>query len=158
MTRTQVELEDRLAVTDLLAGYCHAMDACRSDLCIRLFADDAILDTPVGRAQGRAAILAWIEGRFALRPKDFQVGHHLLNPLLAPVDANRIRVRSMLLYTRQSLEENGRSELLSTGIYEDEMTRTGEGWRFARRKWTLKAPLDDVYFGAIGRRSGDPIA
>jgi hypothetical protein len=150
MTQANLGLDDRMAITDLLAAYCHAMDASRADLCIQLFAKDAILETPVGNAVGRDAILAWIDGRLALRPSGFQVGHYLLNPLFARTSATRARVRSMLLYTRQSLEENGRSELLSTGIYEDEVEKTSEGWRFVRRCWQLRTPLEAVYFGSIG--------
>lgn len=150
MSRAPIDLEDRMAITDLLAAYCHAMDAARADLAIRLFADDAFLETPVGNAAGRAAILAWIEGRLSIRSSAHQVGHYLLNPLFARTSEARIRVRSMLLYTRQSLEENGRSELLSTGIYEDEVERSREGWRFARRCWQLRTPLEDVYFSAFG--------
>ncbi|MEZ4282607.1 MAG: nuclear transport factor 2 family protein [Myxococcota bacterium] len=149
MSRAPIDLEERMAITDLLAAYCHAMDAARADLAIRLFADDAVLETPVGNATGRAAILAWIEGRLALRSSAHQVGHYLLNPLFARTSEARIRVRSMLLYTRQSLEENGRSELLSTGIYEDVVERSSAGWRFARRCWQLRTPLEDGYFSAF---------
>lgn len=149
MSRAPIDLEERMAITDLLAAYCHAMDAARADLAIRLFADDAVLETPVGNATGRAAILAWIEGRLALRSSAHQVGHYLLNPLFARTSEARIRVRSMLLYTRQSLEENGRSELLSTGIYEDVVERSSAGWRFTRRCWQLRTPLEDGYFSAF---------
>ncbi len=150
MSRAPIDLEDRMAITDLLAAYCHAMDASRADLAIRLFADDAILETPVGNATGRAAVLAWIEGRLALRSSVHQVGHYLLNPLFASTSDSQVRVRSMLLYTRQSLEENGRSELLSTGIYEDEVGKSRAGWRFVRRCWQLRTALEDVYFSAFG--------
>jgi hypothetical protein len=146
MPRMNLDLDERMAITDLLSAYCHAMDAARADLCIRLFAEEATLETPVGHAVGRAAILAWIEGRLALRPSGFQVGHYLLNPLFARTGANRVRVRSQLLYTRQSLEENGRSELLSTGIYEDEVERSSDAWWFTRRCWQLRTPLDVLYF------------
>lgn len=149
MTPARIDIDDRIAITDLLAAYCHAMDASRADLAIHLFADDATLETPVGRATGRAAILAWIEGRLALRSSAHQVGHYLLNPLIARTSQTHIRVRSMLLYTRQSLEENGRSELLSTGIYEDEVEKTGGAWRFTRRCWQLRTPLEDVYFAGF---------
>lgn len=146
MNPHSINLEDRLAIGDLLAGYCHAMDASRADLCIELFAKNAILETPVGNAEGLDAILAWIEGRLALRSSEYQVGHYLLNPLFAAQSPTRIRVRSMLLYTRQSVEENGASELLSTGIYEDEVEKTAAGWRFLSRRWSLTQPLEDVYF------------
>ena len=138
-----------MAITELLAADGHAMDASRADLCIRLFAPDAILVTPVGEAVGRDAILAWIEGRLALRPSGFQVGHYLLNPLFARTSPTRARVRSLLLYTRQAIEENGRSELLSTGIYEDEVEQSAEGWRFMKRCWQLRIPIDDAYHGSF---------
>ena len=150
MTALDLELADRLAIHELLAGYCHAMDAASAELAIALFADDAVLETPVGQAEGRAAILAWIEERLALRSADYQVGHYLLNPLIAAEGPGRARVRSMLLYTRQPVAGEGGAELLSTGIYEDGVVRTAAGWRFARRRWTLRAPLDAGYFASIG--------
>ena len=146
MNRHHVNVEDRLAIGDLLARYCHAMDACRADLCIGLFAPDAVIETPVGAAEGRDAILAWIEERLSLRSSEYQVGHYLLNPLLAPESEARVRVRSMLLYTRQRVDVEGQTEVLSTGIYEDEVCRTTEGWQFLRRRYGLQEPLSDAYF------------
>jgi len=146
MEPNPISLEDRLAIGDLLARYCHAMDASRADLAIGLFAEGAVLETPVGEARGRDAILAWIEGRLALRSSQHQVGHYLLNPLVAASGPDRARVRSMLLYTRQAIGREGSAELLSTGIYEDEVVRGADGWRFLHRRWTLSAPLDAFYF------------
>ena len=146
MPRDTIEFEDRVAISELLARYCHAMDASRADLCIGLFAKDAVLETPVGTAEGRQAILEWIEDRLSLRSAEHQVGHYLLNPLLAPLSSTRTRVRSMLLYTRQQPDVDLSAELLSTGIYEDEVVKTAGEWRFTRRRWSLTEPLDDAYF------------
>ena len=146
MITNPVGLEDRLAIHDLLSRYCHAMDAARADLCIGLFTEDATLDTPVGSAQGRTAIRAWIEQRLAQRSSDYQVGHYLLNPLLAALGPDQVRVRSMLLYTRQTVGSNTSAALVGTGIYEDEVRRTADGWRFQSRCYTLSAPLDEPYF------------
>jgi hypothetical protein len=52
----------------------------------------------------------------------------------------------MLIYTRQRVDVEGQTELLSTGIYEDEVVRTNEGWRFLRRRYGLQEPLSDDYF------------
>jgi len=150
MNADRIDATDRLAIGDLLAGYCHAMDASRADLCIQLFADDAVLVTPVGTAEGRAAILEWIEGRLSLRASEYQVGHYLLNPLFTAISPTRVRVRSMLLYTRQRIGVDGQSELLSTGIYEDEVGKSPDGWRFLSRRWGLSEPLDAAYFSSLG--------
>jgi len=144
--RDTIEFEDRVAISELLARYCHAMDASRADLCIGLFANDAVLETPVGTAEGRQAILEWIEDRLSLRSAEHQVGHYLLNPLLAPLSSTRTRVRSMLLYTRQQPGVDLSAELLSTGIYEDEVVKAAGEWHFTRRRWSLTEPLDDAYF------------
>jgi hypothetical protein len=135
-----------MAIQEVLARYCHAMDASRADLAIGLFADDAALETPVGEARGRAAILTWIEERLALRSSEYQVGHYLLNPLVTASAPGRARARSMLLYTRQEIGRDGSAELLSTGIYEDELRLGDTGWQFLTRRWTLSAPLDEIYF------------
>jgi hypothetical protein len=146
MDSNPISLEDRLAIQGLLARYCHAMDASRADLASGLFAEDAVLETPVGEARGREAIRAWIEGRLELRSPRHQVGHYLLNPLIAASSPDEARVRSMLIYTRQEHDRDGSAELLSTGIYEDEVVLREGLWQFARRRWTLSAALDDVYF------------
>lgn len=146
MIANNLDLEDRLAITDLLSRYCHAMDAARADLCIELFIDDAVLDTPVGAAEGRAAIRDWMEQRLALRSSEYQVGHYMLNPLLASLGPGWARVRSMLLYTRQAIKGDGGAELLGTGIYEDQVLKTERGWRFQSRRYELLAPLEDIYF------------
>ena len=101
MSADNVDIHDRLAIQDLLARYCHSIDASRADLCIGLFTDDAILDTPVGKAEGRAAILEWIEGRLALRAPEYQVGHYMMNTLVTRLSPDSVKVRSMFLYTRQ---------------------------------------------------------
>lgn len=138
--------QDRHAIEELLSRYCHAMDAARGDLCISLFTDDASLDTPVGQASGRDEILAWIEDRLAQRSPDYQVAHYMLHPLIALQGRDEAIVRSMLLYTRQHREKLGAAELLSTGIYEDRVRRTADGWRFTTRNYALSLPLNNDYF------------
>jgi hypothetical protein len=146
MTLENLSAEDRLAIQDLLSGYCHAIDASRADLCIGLFADDAELYTPVGDAKGRQAILAWIEGRLALRAPAYQVGHHLLNTMVAATGPNTAKVRSMFLYTRVRRDGSASAELLGTGIYEEEVRKEAGRWKFAIHRFSISAPLDDVFF------------
>lgn len=137
---------DRGAIHDLLSRYCHSIDAHRANLCAGLFSNDAVLETPVGNAEGGAAIRAWIDGRLAQRKKGIQVRHLLLSTLLAPLDADLVRARSTLLYTWESTEGPRNASVKSTIIYEDVVRRTQAGWRFARRTCDTQLPLDDVYF------------
>jgi hypothetical protein len=146
MENNNPSFEERLLVSELLSRYCHAMDAGRADLCARLFSKDAKLDTPVGVAKGREAIQEWMQGRIAQRPQAYRISHYLLNPIMAKVSVDCIRMRSMLIYTRQLFEEGAAPEFLSTGIYEDEVRLTDEGWLFVSRHYELAPPLDDIYF------------
>lgn len=136
---------DRSAIQELLSKYCHSIDAHRADLCAGLFCDDAVLETPVGNAEGGAAIREWVEGRLAQRRPGVQVRHFMLSTLLAPVDADLIRARSILLYTWETLDPREVS-VKSTVIYEDVVRRTPDGWRFSSRRCDTQLPLDDVYF------------
>ncbi len=143
---TMISEADRSAISELLSRYCHSIDAHRADLCAGLFTDDAVLKTPVGEAQGGAAIREWIDGRLAQREEDVQVRHFMLSTLLAPINNDLVRGRSILLYTWETLEIPREVSVRSTVIYEDEVRRTARGWRFSARTCDTQLPLDDVYF------------
>lgn len=137
---------DRAAIHELLSRYCHSIDAARADLCAGLFSDDAVLETPVGSAEGGEAIREWIDGRLALRQDEVQVRHFMLSTLLAPIEPDRVRARSTLLYTWETLEIPREVSVKSTVVYEDVVRRTPAGWRFASRRCDTQLALDDVYF------------
>ncbi len=137
---------DRLAILELLSRYCHSIDAPRADLCAGLFTEDAVLETPVGTAEGALAIREWIDGRLALRQDGVQVRHFMLSTILAPIEPDRVRARSNLLYTWETLEMPREVSVKSTVIYEDVVRRTAAGWRFASRMCDTQLPLDDVYY------------
>jgi len=142
----KISEEDRSSIADLLSRYCHSIDADRADLCAGLFTDDAILKTPVGQAEGCTAIREWIDGRLALREDGVQVRHFMLSTLLAAIDRDLVRARSILLYTWETLEMPREVSVRSTVIYEDEVRRTPKGWRFSARTCDTSLTLDDVYF------------
>ncbi len=146
MRSAKLDTADQVAINELLSRYCHSIDAARAELCASLFTDDASLKTPVGNANGIEAIRAWIEARLALREEGMQVRHYLLNVLLAPLAADLVRARSTLLYTTQARDAQTSAQLLATGIYEDEIRRTAQGWRFSGRTVEMAPVLDDAYF------------
>ena len=116
-----IDSGDRAEIEALISRYSHGIDTGRADLCTALFTEDARLDTPVGNARGTEEIRAWFDGRLAMREEGVQVFHYVVNTLLAPVTEDRVRSRSMLLYTRQEIDVPLSAQLLATGIYEDEL-------------------------------------
>ena len=137
---------DRLDILELLSKYCHSIDAAEAAFCAGLFTDDAVLETPVGQAEGGAAIRAWIDERLAMRQEEIQVRHSMLSTLMAATGPDEVRTRSTLLYTWETLEIPREVSVKSTVIYEDVVRRTPSGWRFASRRCDTRLPLDDVYF------------
>jgi hypothetical protein len=143
---TTINEADRSSISELLARYCHSIDAARADLCAGLFTEDAVLKTPVGEAKGLSAIREWIDGRLALRQEGVQVRHFMLSTLMAAITTDVVRVRSTLLYTWEGLEMPREVSVKSTVIYEDEVRRTPKGWLFSSRECDTALELDDIYF------------
>ena len=134
---------DRSAIQELLSRYCHSIDAHRADLCAGLFCDDAVLETPVGNANGASAIRAWIEDRLAQRQEGVQVRHLVTSTLLVPLDSGSVRTRSTLLYTWETLEMPRwvirKSRLNSSGC-----SGAHSSHRRAGGSWRLPAWLDGL--------------
>jgi len=140
---------DREEIRELISLYSHALDAGNLAGWTRLFTEDAGIETAnVGSPKGRAALLQWAEERVASRNPEWQVRHFVFNTLISPISADLVYARSMLLYTRQDVGKPLSAEVLLTGVYEDEIRRTPEGWQFARRKMELALPLDSRYVRA----------
>ena len=137
---------DREAIRDLISLYSHALDAGNLEGWTKLFTEDARIETAsVGSPTGHAALLRWAEERLASREADVQVRHFVFNTLISPVSEDLVHARSMLLYTRQKIDEPLSAQVQLTGVYEDEIQRTAEGWQFVRRKMDIVSPLDARY-------------
>jgi len=76
----------------------------------------------------------------------FRYDNFMLSTLLAPINDDLVRGRSILLNTWETLEIPREVSVRSTVIYEDEVRRTAKGWRFSARTCDTQPPLYDVYF------------
>lgn len=134
-----VSVADRLAVQELLARYAHYVDNGLGEAWASTFTPDGKLDFQGQVVDGHDALVAFAAQDLGLYPTHF-VG----NTLMVQVAPDRIHARSMVIVTIRSktatpVEAHGvtidaPTETLGVGIYDDEIVRTGQGWRFKLRR------------------------
>jgi ketosteroid isomerase-like protein len=126
---THQDLIDRIQIQELTARFNRAADGTDVPTLLALFTDDATLEMH-GREHGT----------------DYYTGPEGLAQLCAPFDGQRVHITSdsiieidgdtatqectLLLITRAP--RRGLTAIF-TGRYSDELVRTPDGWRFARR-------------------------
>jgi ketosteroid isomerase-like protein len=118
--------EDRDEILQLMYRYNHSIDSGDADEWAGCFVEDAVFDGAGMVTTGRDALRAFAE----------QVGgrgkrHVLLNPLI-DVDGDTAHGRAYVLL----LDGPG---IGAVGGYDDEFTRTADGWRIAKRSFTIDA-------------------
>jgi hypothetical protein len=113
--------EDYVAIANLLAEYCLALDRDEIDRCVALFTEGGSFEV-----YGRS-----FEGRDAIRKMMVSApgGLHLGGPpLVEDVDGDRARVQQNLLFVDRETGDSRRA------LYTDEFRRTENGWRIHKRK------------------------
>jgi ketosteroid isomerase-like protein len=112
--------DDHTRIRDLLAGYALALDVGDVDECARLFAPDGEF-----LVYGKAYVgHDGIAGMFRAAAR----GLHLNGSARIEVEGERATARSQVLFVRAGDLQ------LRPAIYDDELTRVGGQWRFARRR------------------------
>jgi hypothetical protein len=121
-----MNLEDRAAITDLIAMHGHYVDTGQLDRLGEILADDVIYDTTdvggnvmVGREELRRAAIALGERN--------PVGHHVTNIVVTAVDGDRAGAVSKFI----AVMADGSC---GSGTYEDTLGRTPQGWRITHRR------------------------
>jgi len=127
---SQLTTEDRLAITELLANYCHLLDDGRWDEFRTLFASDCRLDFgPLGSYEGPDGLKRFTDW---LASTGTFMRHYSTNVVLH-VDAEKVRsVSYVLAVTGQP----GHATTM-TGRYHDELVKQGGRWLLRSRRATL---------------------
>jgi uncharacterized protein (TIGR02246 family) len=147
------ELDARESIRDLVARYNANGDAGRFDAMLELFAEDAVLEVPGRRIEGRAAIRAFFEGVArgeGGRPRVRVLRHFTATHQIDLV--SRTEAHGRCYY--QVLTEHG---LDHWGRYTDVYRKVGGRWVFAHRS----ASLDGAVPGSWARGGGagpDPLS
>lgn len=125
------EREDRQDIADLLTRYATGIDSRDWPLFRTVFTDDCELDYGVvGVWKGRDAVADFMEQAHAM------AGHtlHRLSNLAISVDGDAAVARSYI--DGLIMAADNQSGVNAIGYYDDEIVRTPDGWRIARRRFT----------------------
>lgn len=132
---------DKMEIGEMQSRYMFALDWHEPDVYAGLFTEDAVLEWPEGRAEGKEAIrtacvrigeyfdrLAAAAG--AIKP--FRLRHFVTNRIFE-IKGDQARAWAYWLDLNNDNLQRW-PYLAGYGHYEDDLVRTAEGWRFTRRK------------------------
>lgn len=126
------ELSDRMEIQDLIARYSAAIDGRRWGDLDGLFTDDAFLDyTATG---GIAGTLPEHQAYNAEVLVSFQGTQHLMGLPVIVVDGDTATARTICF---NPMVVSGERVFFVGLVYEDQLARTGAGWRFRERREDL---------------------
>ncbi len=127
-------LIDKQLIRELQNSYSYAMDSGRYDNLDRMFLPDAVYDFgPAGSASTLAQIKQTI--RNALEP--LTVAQHVNGNPWAEIDGDAATAGCYLRVHMHRAGLAGGEHFEMGGRYDDELVRTADGWRFAKRTITI---------------------
>jgi 3-phenylpropionate/cinnamic acid dioxygenase small subunit len=131
------DVVDRLAINDVIVRYAWAIDTKDWAALDTVFLPDAWLDyssNPGGAAGHYAEIRAWLEKSLA----PFPVTQHLVTNIDVTVDGDHATSRTMVYNPMGAATREGPLHYFFLGgRYDDELVRTPDGWRIAKRVESL---------------------
>jgi len=119
------------AIRELMARYCHALDACKFGEVASLFTDDGEWTTTYGRACGRAQIEALLASVVPKPGEGPQRKHYISNIVVTLAGEDLANARSDYLVIRES--PTGLIPVMG-GTYLDTFVKREGGWQFARKE------------------------
>ncbi len=123
------DLEERVAIADLLTRYCCALDNGEIETVVDCFTADARLKSPMIDLAGHQAIRAFA-GRFAAQRAGGTQFRHMVTNVAATIDGDRARATAYLLVL---ISQDGGHRTLPPGRYECDLVKQAGTWRFTRR-------------------------
>lgn len=118
--------QDHTAIVQLLARYCLALDLDDIDEWVGLFTPDATYEVYGRTWEGHEGLRKLMTGA----PQGLHLGGV---PVVQMVDEDHARTRQNLLFAETGGE-------LRRAVYDDDLVRTPDGWRIARRRCRFIVP------------------
>jgi ketosteroid isomerase-like protein len=126
-----VPLEDRFAIDQLVTEYAWLLDHRRWDDVATLFTDDAVLFVRGREIVGKEGLAEWAEYR--AQKKSRRTQHQMTLLRLEQVEPDLVTgTAALVLHVAKTGGSGTYVDLV--GEYQDEYTRTPDGWRFRRRR------------------------
>lgn len=122
--------DDKDAIRETMARYCHALDACEFAGVASLFAPDGEWTTTYGSARGREAIEALLTS-VVPKPGEGPQRKHYITNILITLSGDTARSVSDYLVVRES--EKGLMAVMG-GTYKDDFVRLDGSWHFVRKQ------------------------
>ena len=124
-------LADRLEIRDLLLRYSTAIDSRQWDLLDTVFLPDATLDYrgAGGIAGPYPEVKRWLAEVLPM----FRVTQHLVLNDVVELDGDRARSTAQFLNPNEATIDGAPWMFTVGGTYHDQLVRTTDGWRIARR-------------------------
>jgi uncharacterized protein (TIGR02246 family) len=122
--------DEKDAIRELMARYCHALDACQFGEVASLFTEDGEWTTTYGSARGRAQIEALLASVVPKPGEGPQRKHYITNVIIT-LAGDRASARSDYLVVRES--ERGLMPVMG-GTYMDAFAKREGMWQFARKQ------------------------
>ncbi len=123
------EIEDRLAIQELMARYNFAIDFGDVETYLACFTEDGGFSNVYGSSKGQVALRQYISERTAERQE--RPLRHMATNIVIEVKGDRASARCYLLLLQVTPEG---LKLLTTGVYKDELQKIGGAWRFSHRR------------------------
>ena len=123
--------DEKDGIRELMARYCHALDACSFGEVASLFAENGEWTTTYGSAHGRAQIEALLASVVPKPGEGPQRKHYITNIIIKLGGEGRASARSDYLVIRES---SGGLIPVMGGTYLDTFVKHDGVWLFARKE------------------------
>ncbi|HEY7052780.1 MAG TPA: nuclear transport factor 2 family protein [Mycobacterium sp.] len=125
------EREDRQDISEVLIRYATGIDRRDWVLFRTVFTDDCVLDYgEIGTWTGVGAVTKFMQQVHAMAGHTM---HRITNQAVA-IEGDRAQARSYI--DGLIMAGDNKSGVNAIGYYDDDLVRTGDGWRIARRRFT----------------------
>jgi uncharacterized protein (TIGR02246 family) len=122
--------EDVVAIQQLVARYNFAVDEGDADAFAGTFTPDGEFGAGGQVMRGHDELRAFVTGRAGVAPR-----RHVVSSMLVDGDGDRASLRAYLQVF--ALGDDGSFQVAVQGTYDDELVRVPDGWRFARRSFSI---------------------